>query len=739
MTKPRRGSLPGALSFLCALAAGTAPPSFAAGSPVRLAAPRASASDVVVAPCRGHRLVPAAGFAPASAGSSPRRAAAQAPFDQPAVLAVVARASALWRDPPPVAYLARAQSRVYFYLDREDGGDPVPLRIDQAVVDVYRGADGVTRQIVRAQRRRELLPVRDFEYYLDRLTIVPDGYGEQIEIGQGLDVRSVPHPLGRSAAALYRYRLADSVTMRLPRADAPVRVYEVQVEPRRPDRPAFVGSLFVERETGALARMEFTFTPSAYVDPRSDYVRVVLEHALWDEGYWLPYRQRIEVRREQPGLDLPFGSVIRAVLQVASYDLQPRVEPELLLGPRVSFAPPEEGQAAAFDGGLMDELAGEGLTPVSLARLETEVRAAARTRLAGRLPRLRLHADRFSSVLRANRAEGLHLGLGASFSPSPAWPKLEAVGGAGGLAGRGARRVSATLRGTWTAGGAEWRAEAFARQPRDLGPLPGAPGLVNTVAAVFGRDYADPWFAHGWRAGAQFGAGTDAVGRAAAFGEQHRATGQALFDAAWGGRAFRPVRAVEEGMFAGVEAEFERAWRGSGWGAHLATAATAAKWRGRGVSKLQAELELRASSANLEREAGATLGAGAAWGAVPAHMLYFLGGSGSLPGHPFRGYAGSRYVLARAEAAIAVAPGRLSARLVAGAGAASALPTTFSADPGRTAEGAWRLRATRGPKGYAGFGLGLLGNLVRADCAWGIPGGGFELVFSAAPSIADLL
>ena len=690
MTAPRRGALPGA-RLLLLLAAG------AAGwtRPVS-----------------------------ASPGHFP-----QAVFDDPVATAMVRRAAALWRRPPVLAYKARAQSRVYFYLDRDDGGAPVPLRVDQAAVDVYRGDQGQTRQVVRAQRRKELLPVRDFEYYLDRLTVVQDGYAEEIRIGQGLDVRGVLHPLGRGADSVYRYRLADSVTVRLPLADSPVRVYEIEVRPRRENRPGFAGSMFVEGETGALARMEFGFTPAAYVDPRSDYVRVVLEHALWDAGYWLPYRQQIEVRREHPSVDLPFGSVIRAVLQVDSYDFEPDLPPDFFAGPAVSFAPPGAAEDE-FDGGLMDQMASEGLTPAGMARLESEVRKAARDQLKSRLPSLRLHADRFSSVLRANRSEGLHLGAGATFAPRGAGPDLHLLAGVSGLAGHGARKLSATLRGTWRGNGAAVAAEAHLRQLRDLGPRPGAPGLVNTVAALFGRDYADPYFAHGARAAVEFKRGGRIAGRVGAVFEEHAAAGQALENAGLGGKTFRPVRAAEEGVLAAAEAEIERSWGGRGaWGVRGQLQAMAGTWETRGLGDLRGRVEAWAADAEMDWQFAGRVEAGAAWGAVPVQRLFFLGGSGTLPGHAFRGYAGTRFLLADVEASAAVLPGWLSARVVAGAGAVGGLPGA----------GAWDLRPSEGLRAYAGVGLGLLRDLVRADFARGGPGGRFELVVSAGPAIAALL
>ena len=97
---------------------------------------------------------------------------------------------------------------MYFYLDREDGGDPVPMRVDQVAVDLFWQAPDRTRQIIRGLRKRELLPVRDFHYYIDRLTAVQNGFGDQIAIGEGRDVRSVPHPL--SVGAQRKERFANS-------------------------------------------------------------------------------------------------------------------------------------------------------------------------------------------------------------------------------------------------------------------------------------------------------------------------------------------------------------------------------------------------------------------------------------------------------------------------------------------------------------------------------------------------
>ena len=154
------------------------------------------------------------------------------------------------------SYKAEAEGHIYFYLDREDGGDPIPMRVDQVAVDLYWKAPRTTRQQIRALRKRELLPIKDFHYYIDRLTAVQNGYGDVISIGQGRDVRSVPHPLSRVGASTYHFRLLNQVTVRVPSLPEPIQVWEVDVRPRVDTVPGFVGRLFLEATSGAMTRAQ---------------------------------------------------------------------------------------------------------------------------------------------------------------------------------------------------------------------------------------------------------------------------------------------------------------------------------------------------------------------------------------------------------------------------------------------------------------------------------------------------
>ena len=659
----------------------------------------------------------------------------EADFDDPATVALVRMARAYRMDavanPDSVTYQARAEGHIYFYLERDDGGDPVPMRVDQVAVDLYRGPGGRTRQIVRGLRRQELLPVKDFRYYVDRLTAVQNGFGNRISIGQGYDVRDVPHPLGYESEALYRYRIVDWIEMTAGTMHAPIRVYEVEVRPRREDVPAFVGSIFLEATTGALAEMAFSFTPASYIDPRNDRIHVRLEHSLWEDTLWLPYRQEVEVRREMPELDLPVGTVIRAILEVPEYDFEPDLPADFFSGPPVTLARYDAADSSQFREGLMDRMAEVGLSPVSLAGIEAEARRIAREQVVSGLPRTRLYADRFSSLLRANRAEGVHTGMGVSLAPRP-YLKLD------GMAGYGfaSRKVSATVRARWSSGDATTLATVMlhGNQLRDAGPRSGASPALNTLSTLIRNlDYTDPYFATGARLAFdyRFGDG-DASIRLAGGWEDFGAPGDPWAGGLGAHDRVRPLRPAEAGGFTSGGGGFTRQWGSlSTWGAEVGLNGRVGRWRGSGSGTITGRVDARVATRDLGRQARLSIEAGASRGTVPHQLHFFLGGRGTLPGHPFRAYGGRQFILARGEASFTVLPVWLATRIVAGAGAVGAAP------PGLTED--WDVTSTEGWLGYAGAGLSAVHGILRIDGVWGLPGGAFELVLSVDPRLRPFL
>ena len=632
--------------------------------------------------------------------------------------------------PDSVGYSARAEGHVYFFLERDDGGAPIPMRVDQVALDIHRSRRGETRQIVRGLRRRELLPVKDFRYYIDRLTAVQDGFGDRINVGQGHDVRGVLHPLAEGGEETYRYRIADSIRVSGPDAAEPLLVYRVEVEPRRDDAPAFVGSVFLEAATGALARMDFTFTPSSYVDRRNSGVHVRLEHALWEGRHWLPHRQTIEVRREIPELELPVASVIRATLRIGGYDFAPTRAEDFFDQSAPTLVAYGEADSSEFQAGLMAGMADQGLAPMGLAEVRAEARRVTRERVASGLPKARFYADRLSSLIRANRAEGVYAGAGASFSPQPA-VKLEWLAGYGFWS----RAAATAVRGRWTSdGGARARVELHWNQLRDVGTRRFAAEGVNTLHALLrGYDYTDPYFASGARAeiGRSVGGGGARVDLRLGW-EDYDAPGAPWRGGLGDGSANRPLRPVEEGTRLAVGAGATKVWStGPNWSVSAALGATGSRWRGSGGLAATARVDFRVAARDLSRRAFVGAEAGSAEGSQPSQHHYFLGGRGTLPGHPYRAYGGRRFALARAELSVSMAPTWLSARILAGAGA-------VGGEAASLLEG-WDAAPTRGLVGYAGIGLATVHDAIRVDGHWGLPGGEFELVVSVDPRLAELL
>mgnify|MGYP001298346566 FL=1 len=236
------------------------------------------------------------------------------------------------------SYEAQARGWVYFYLDRVGSDERTLVKTDQVALEIFWAVPNLTQQRILGLRDESRLPNRMY-YHLDHLTVVQDNFGDLIRLGDGDEVASVLHPAAFGSDTVYDFRLADSLTLRLPGAAEPVRVYELQVRPRRVDRPAFVGSIFVDRAEQAIVRMTFTFTPASYVDRRLDYINISLDNGLWEGRYWLPHEQRLEIRREVPELDFPAGAVIRGVMRIGDYRFNVPLPSRFYYGPRVVALP----------------------------------------------------------------------------------------------------------------------------------------------------------------------------------------------------------------------------------------------------------------------------------------------------------------------------------------------------------------------------------------------------------------
>lgn len=620
------------------------------------------------------------------------------------------------------AYTADARGYVYYFLDRQAGEERNLVKTDQLAVRVYWKAPGLTRQHVLGRRDGRRMPT-NIRYHLDHLAIIQENFGDVIRIGDGDEVSSVLHPLAPGAAARYEFLLADSITVAFADGLDPVRVYEVRVRPRDPDRPGFVGTLFLDRETAAVVRMNFTFTPASYVDRQLDYIRVSLENALWDRRYWLPYRQSLEIRRKLPFLDLPVGSVIRSRWEIGGYSFEDDLPDLFFLGPPI-VRNPDPMLAFPFERGLYAQVDQEGLAPTAeLIDIEAEATRLVRGRYLSGLNRLRLALPSLSETVRYNRAEGWVTQGGFNLRATNRLHLATLLGYAH-AGGRPLGRVSAVFEHPDRERPSTVGLDLFLREPRDIGPVPGSSRVMNTLSSLLRQtDWTDPYFATGAgaRAGRSFG---PVSARAEVRYERHHGAGVVAGGEPGG---WRPVRTIDEGDLTavGLSASLGSPDRlfgeaGATWGNFD------------GAPYREASLRLAAGRRWLEHgvELRSTLDAAAVSEGAPPQSLYLLGGRETLPGYDYRSLAGDAFWLLRVEGSRQILGPWLRIRGIGAAGrtrlASAEVPQSWDARPPRIT------------RFSAGLGLALGWDLVQVDVARGLNGGSWEVVLDLNRRFRDL-
>lgn len=685
---------------------------------------------------------------------APTRVIAQQPPDSawnaPRVLELIERARQ--RRQLPLAdsalrnYKAMATGHVYFYLDRQSSDERTLVKTDQIALEVYWAAPDRTKQRIVGLRDESRLPNR-MHYHLDHLSVVQNGFGDIIRLGDGDEVSDVLHPAAPSAGAIYEYRLADSLTIRLPGTPEPIRVYEVKVRPRRMDSSAMVGSVFIDRTGGDIVRMSFTFTPASYVDRRLDYINISLDNIRWDGKYWLPFEQSVEIRRQLPELDFVAGAVIQGRFKVRDYEFNLELPETLFMGYSVVAVPEAEREAYPFETGLYDDLNEAGLAPPpQMNEIRAEAARLMRERFLSGLPRLRLHLRDASSVLRYGRAEGTFLGAGLSYALSPDW-RAELAAGHAFAAERAT--VIGTLRGP-VSSAVQLRLEGYHNRVRDIGPRSAGAGAMNTLSALFaGEDYLDPYRAHGGELEARWNAAPQHSVTAAVRVEQHSAAALVVAEAPVGNDPYRPVRAIDRGTLASAAVTALRDPAdpaGFSWGAALQTevgilrrpdAIPGDGTRTSAFVRPMAEASARWTATDRSRHLLLTAATGAALGGPPAQRLFLLGGRNTIPGYAFRSFEGDAFALAGIQAERDLMAPWVRLRLLGAAGWTAWIDDDRAQDADLPL--AWTGTTTNGIRTSAGAGAGLFWNILRLDLVRGLDGGEWQLILSVDPRLWSIL
>jgi hypothetical protein len=611
-----------------------------------------------------------------------------------------------------VDFTARAHGFVFFLGQIGEGlqEPPVMVKADQLELEVFWKAPTLSRQRIIGWRDRRQLPT-DISYHRDHLGIVLNNFADRIRLGEGDEVRDVPHPISRPGLEQYQFALTDSLTIQL--RDRSIRVYEVAVRPRDFRAPRLVGRVFVDVERGDLVRMSFSFTRAAYLDSQLEDITVSIENSLWAGRFWLPLRQEIEIRRRAEWMDFPARGIIRGRWEVDTYRFNQGLadalfrdgQPEIVAAPRVVL------DAFPWRDSIETEVrdVSRPATLEDFAAVRAAAAAVAQGHILTGLRRVQFGGASVSDFVHVNRVEGLALGLGGVVRSGNEDRELRLRVGAatattlftGGVAG-------ALRKGSWTLGLGGYR------EVRDLGDGPVVARAVNSLLAQeTGRDYGDYFLATGGEAtlGRALGGRTGlrfAVGAARIDSLAVRAT--------WARGAYaRPNPAVAEGAWTYARLGLRRQAssfamvREFSGRAEVEAAAFGAARYGRVYAEGRWHVPLATGWLVLRG------GAGLATRDLPSHRVFVLGGRGTLVGEGFRSLAGRQAAWLSADVRLPARVPEIPLGSLAGTGpTATLVPFVAAGWAGGFVAGAPGL-PSRGVRPVVGLGVEWPLNLLRVD------------------------
>ena len=342
-------------------------------------------------------------------------------------------------------YKAQAHGFLFFLGQFGEGLTEPPrlVKADQLELEVYWKAPQLSKQRIIGWRDRAELPT-DINYHRDHLGIVQNNFGAAIRLGEGDEVRDVPHPLAPQGTEVYDFALGDTSAIVL--SQRAVQVVALRVRPKRFTDAAIVGTLYVDVESAELVRMALNFTPKAYLDPQLEDVSIVLDNALLEGRFWLPYRQEIEIRRRATWLDIPARGIIRGRWEIDGYQFNLGLAASWFLGEEITALPKAQRDSFPWRGSLSAAIqdVAEPVRENDLQHVRAEVsRIAGRRALTG-LKRQRLGARSLSELVHVNRVEGFTAGAGVVWRTPNDGFELRALGSYGFADGTGKGTVALT-------------------------------------------------------------------------------------------------------------------------------------------------------------------------------------------------------------------------------------------------------------------------------------------------------
>jgi len=621
-------------------------------------------------------------------------------------------------------YKAQAHGFLFFLGQFGEGLTEPPrlVKADQLELEVYWKAPGLSKQRIIGWRDRAELPT-DINYHRDHLGIVQNNFGSAIRLGEGDEVRDVPHPLSARGIELYDFALGDTSAIMLPARE--VRVVALRVRPRDFASAAIVGTLYVDVQSADLVRMAFNFTPKAYLDASLEDVSIVLDNALLENRFWLPYRQEVEIRRRATWLDIPARGIIRGRWEIDGYQFNVGLSETQFLGEEIVALPKAVRDTFPWKVPLsaaIQDIA-EPVRENDLQRVRAEVGRIAGRRAMNGLKHERLGARSLSELVHVNRVEGLALGAGFVKRTADDGFELRLLGSYG-FSDREGKGVIALT----SADGFEL---SVYRQLRDIGDTRVIAPLINSITSQeFGDDYGDYYRASGAELGIRRGIGARGEWRLSTAYE--KLAGLATHATPANGE-YRQNSVIATGDYLTGTVTLRR--RSEGFAVRRDVAGETTLEVGQHYLRFSGNGHVLVPVGSTRLLTRIEFGLGS--DRLPEHRIFVLGGRATLLGDEFREWGGKRAALVHVEwrvpvpfFSVGVGPARTPGTLTL----APYVATGWAAEPFTFTP--WL--ATPGTRVTVGLGAEWLG-VFRLEAGYGVQSRNLHVTFDVTRDFWDIL
>ena len=611
-------------------------------------------------------------------------------------------------------YQAEATGHVYFFADGISQEDRILIKADQVALDVFWSAPDNTKHIIIGQREEKILPT-NIQYHLDHLTVIQDDFGSSFYLGGGDEIAGVVHPLSLNATDTYDFQISDSISISLPSSED-IKVYQLKVRPKNLDNPGVTGILHLQDVTGAVVHMSLTITPSSYIDESLDNIRIITDNSIWNGRHWLPYDQKIEIRRESTLLDLPIGTTIQTHFRIRNYKFNQDLPSNFFSGSSIVSLPSSKKSQHIFDTGLLEGLSEANYTSsVDMDQVRNLALELSGTKSLTKWKQSRLFVPTLSSMYRRNRAEGSFFGIGNSLQIRPDWKLQSNIGYA---KGSKSLVLSSTLRKEQTRG--YFSFQTFRKQLNDIGVmLPGSSGAMNSLAsALIQQDYSDPYFSSGIKANKSWSIGSNHSIKISGAWERHWSAENIMEGYPSESGLNREIRPINDGNHQYLEFTYTNMTAGTGLLTRFIS--SVGNMNEDLYTNIYTDIQAQKHLPKMKTNVRTWLRAGLSEGTNSPQFQYLLGGRHTLPGYNYRSFRGHRFALLSGEINRSIWSPWLTLRIFGSTGITGNFysPTTtndvissFELSKGTT---------TNGFKTSIGMGLGFGWDLLHLNVGRGV-------------------